>query len=234
MLRALALLALTSAGLVAGLYWLGAAGTGQIPDSPPTATETPLGPSHAAESQTSTRPIPEDEQTPPVIETVRRDIRDVTPEGVVDLPRAQGETIERLPAVLPPPPPPKPPEPVSWPNPRIDTPGELVSGETTIRLAGIKPLRVDESCETAGGSWPCGRFARTALRRLVRGRTISCDPVKTSSSHIVTRCRSGGHDLSQWLVEQGWARASGEGLFAKESETARKAERGIWGKGRPR
>lgn len=234
MLRALALLALTSAGLVAGLYWLGAAGTGKIPESPPTATEAPVVPPRAAEPQTSASTTPEVEQTPPVIETVRRDIRDVTPEGVVDLPRAQGETIERLPAVLPPPPPPKPPEPVSWPNPRIDTPGELVSGETTIRLAGIKPLRVDESCETAGGSWPCGRFARTALRRLVRGRTISCDPVKTSSSHIVTRCRSGGHDLSQWLVEQGWARASGEGLFAKESETARKAERGIWGKGRPR
>lgn len=257
MLRAIALLVVTMTAITAALYWFGTPETGStnratapekgnvsgaadksepVRHDPERRKPASGEPEQAEWSRPSEEP---DGKSRSAFETVRRDIRDVTPEGIIDLPGAQGDRIERLPAVVPPPPPPKPPEPVMWRNPVIENPGELVSQGTVIRLAGIEPLGADEHCNAGDGrTWPCGRFARTALRRLVRGRTLSCDPAalleEETASRIVTRCRAGGHDLSQWLVEQGWARDSGDGLFSHEAQTARKAERGIWGKGRPR
>lgn len=167
----------------------------------------------------------------PRLERVRPGIRDVSPDGVVRAPLAPGELVERLPAVVPPPPPPRPPKPVVYARPQAIEAGVLGVGERTVRLAGIEPTPASRRCAGAAGDWPCGAFARTALQRFLRQRTLDCDPApEPASASVVTTCRVGGQDIARWLVAQGWAKASGAG-YAKEEAQARAARLGIWGDG---
>lgn len=110
----------------------------------------------------------------------------------------------------------------------------------TIRLKGIHPLAADETCVAASGErWPCGTFARTALRRFMRGRAIRCDlQSKTAvaatavaeNSPVVTTCMLAGDDIAGWLVSHGWARAAKGGLYGDLEKAARDAGLGIFGK----
>jgi endonuclease YncB( thermonuclease family) len=107
--------------------------------------------------------------------------------------------------------------------------GVLVSGGKEIRLAGIKPLASDARCIDTTGEWPCGAFAKVAFQRLVRQRTIECDPVDgNGAAQIVTACRVAGADMALWLVRQGWATPAGAGL--EDALAGAKADgRGQWG-----
>lgn len=170
-------------------------------------------------------------------EPVRRDLRDVTPPGAVRLPTLEKPSVERLPAVVPPPPPPRPPEPVLWPLPVVETAGSILSRGVTIDLAGIETLPLEARCgDEAGGQWPCGRLARAALRRLVRNRTIACDPPEPADgeARIERICRLGDQDLSAWLVERGWADAKSESPYLEAARQAQDAGRGQWSPDRPR
>ncbi len=82
------------------------------------------------------------------------------------------------------------------------------SGNRTVTLANITPLPVDETCENDGESIPCGRMARTALRALVRSRTLNClaQPKADESNIISTSCRVGKIDLAKWLIDQNWVK----------------------------
>lgn len=93
----------------------------------------------------------------------------------------------------------------------IESAGMINVRSHRIALAHVAAPAVDEKCtNTAGVDWPCGRRARTALRRLVRRREIGCLPVSIIETEIesieVARCEVDGTDLSKWLVEQGWAK----------------------------
>ena len=159
-----------------------------------------------------------------------REVRDVTPRELVQGPDLQSGMLERLPAVEPPPPPKKPPVPSRWKRPVIDMAGRFISDGKTVTLSGVKPLPLDRQCRKADGTnWPCGRFARTAMRNLVRGRTISCDPGRqeTDGEHITTSCKIGDTDLAAWLVGNGWAEPVGA-AYAEELKQARKTGLGIW------
>jgi len=201
------LLAVAGTFLLA-LHW------GWLPELP----QQPQPPPHAAVS-------------PPRLEPVRPGIRDVSPEGVVRAPLSPGEMVERLPAIVPPPPPPRPPKPVVYARPQAIEAGVLGVGERTIRLAGVDPTPAGRRCSGTAGDWPCGAFARTALQRFIRQRTLDCEPgAAQQGDTFVTACRIGGRDIGQWLVAQGWAAASGKD-YAKDQEQARAARLGIWGDG---
>lgn len=164
------------------------------------------------------------------LEPVRQGLRDVTPQDGVHLPKPEG-MLARLPAVVPPPPPPRPPKPANFALPVVVGAGILEAGGETIRLPGILPLAADSQCEGAAGKWPCGAFARTALQRYLRRRTIDCAAQgERDGGMLVTPCSVGGSDIGQWLVEQGWVRPEGD-RYAQAAAQARKAGRGVWGEG---
>ncbi|MCG6857503.1 MAG: thermonuclease family protein [Salaquimonas sp.] len=190
----------------------------------------------------------------PVLETVRGDIRNVTPDHVLPGPEVHDRMIVRLPAAEPPPPPPRPPEPERWRRALVVSPGVLKSGTREIVIAGIEPLAGDAVCGAGEAQrWPCGKFASSALRRLIRQRPIECDPVEpgtgasddtlearvsaaledksANSDRIVTHCRIAGRDIGEWLVEQGWAKPKAGADYDKAFGKAQKAGRGQWRQG---
>jgi endonuclease YncB( thermonuclease family) len=181
------------------------------------------------------------EKEKPVVETVRRDIRDVTAPQMTQIPMPENGTILRLPAKPAPPARKRTVRPEPFTNPEISSVGGFRSGGKTFRLHGIVSLPPNAACGlSAGGTWPCGAFARTALQRLVRQRTLLCtnpggDPIDraTITDGSELRCVVSGHDLSAWLVENGWAvpsAGSDPGLDAA-LKTARGERRGQWGDG---
>ncbi len=168
-------------------------------------------------------------------EPVRRDIRNVTPDNVTPAPRIETSVISRLPAISPPAPPPRPPEPVEWLRPQVEAAGVITSRGTTIRIAGIRPLPLDRRCRAADGEdWPCGMFARTAMRQFIRWRAIDCAPAEPMDEQIETRCHLAGHDIGEWLVRQGWAVPDGDaGDYLDALAAAKREHRGQWNSSKP-
>jgi endonuclease YncB( thermonuclease family) len=167
-----------------------------------------------------------------VQEPIRRDIRNVTPPGMLQAPKLEGETILREPAKLLPKPPPRPPQPDLYARPIVEAAGIVRSGKVTIRIADVQALGIDESCAGSDGrTWPCGIHGKTALQRLIRQRTISCDPsgFPDGNGGVARRCAVGGIDIARWLVEQGWAIPDGRSDLAGSFQTARESKRGQWG-----
>ncbi|MCB1386945.1 MAG: thermonuclease family protein [Nitratireductor sp.] len=120
-----------------------------------------------------------------------------------------------------------PKAPTSFARPLAIDAATLRSGGTVIELAGVRAHPATHRCEIGGASWPCGNFARAALQRLIRARSIACDGEFTGEARFRGQCRLGGTDLAAWLVAQGWAAAATDDLKPLEAE-ARKAGRGIW------
>lgn len=168
---------------------------------------------------------PETQQGTLPVEPVKKDLRDAG-SGVVPSLRPKGDTVERLPA--------KPvtvtsrlrkAKPLKLVRPVVPVPGVLQSGTTSIGLARIAAIPLEQTCGLSRR--PCGRQARTALRRFVRGRTTHCQAVPDSNPGIAD-CRIGTHDLSTWLVTHGWAEAlPGSGLESLTAE-AKSRKIGLW------
>lgn len=104
-----------------------------------------------------------------------------------------------------------------------------ISGKV-LELDGIVPVAVNRQCtDTSGEGWPCGRMARTAFANLVRGRTIDCDVPSTEwSGTAKANCTLAEKDLSQWLVENGWAEAAAGSVLEAAAEAARAAGVGLY------
>jgi endonuclease YncB( thermonuclease family) len=104
-----------------------------------------------------------------------------------------------------------------------------VSGKE-VKLAGIEAPHAAQPCfKENGRRWECASSARSALRKLVRGRTVSCELKDAAAEGLaVAHCRSGSEDLAAQMVRSGYAFASSEGLYASEEEAARKDKSGIW------
>ena len=123
---------------------------------------------------------------------------------------------------------------IELPRPTIENAGDLSFGERKLQLAGIVSTPADRICGPAGRQWPCGMMAKTALRQLLRNRSINCDlDTAEWKGTITAACRLGTQDLGSWLAENGWAEAAAGSPLAAISETARQAGRGIYG-GDPR
>jgi endonuclease YncB( thermonuclease family) len=124
------------------------------------------------------------------------------------------------------------PEPRRFPHIIAEDTGTLKSGEVTIRLAGIAPLGLDRRCGEGDAAWPCGRVGRSAVRRLIRGRTIACTELtETGAGTFTGRCTVAGTDIGEWLVRYGWARPTEPAAAEPYREAlalARREGRGQW------
>lgn len=110
--------------------------------------------------------------------------------------------------------------------------GSLNADGMTITLAEIEVAGLSGQCEDSRGqAWPCGRAARSALMRLIRGRAVMCHvPVKGQHKSLTARCSVGGNDLSFWMVAQGWAKPTQppQAAFKEAADAAREQRLGIW------
>jgi endonuclease YncB( thermonuclease family) len=115
-------------------------------------------------------------------------------------------------------------------RPMVDNAGMLSFGERRLQLAGIVPTPVDRICGPAGRQWPCGMMAKTALRLLLRNRSVSCDLETVEwKETVTTACRLGTEDLGAWLAENGWAEAAVGSPLTAAAEKARQAGIGLYG-----
>ncbi|MEP3280114.1 MAG: thermonuclease family protein [Stappiaceae bacterium] len=178
-----------------------------------------------------------------------RSVRNVTPTGIT---RSQESTgpLKRIKSAIRKPEKPKRARKEAVTRPVINAAGFLENTKKQrFPFAHIEALEQDAECTLASGEkWPCGVSARTALRRLVRGRTVECtaDEVENPSLEIVVAetsksdvdaeaeifftCRLGNIQINRWLVAYGWARPAGQPdeTYAKLEQTARSQNRGQW------
>ena len=108
----------------------------------------------------------------------------------------------------------------------------LVVGGTRVRLYGIDAPEGPQSCnDAAGAAYPCGERAAAALRELVRGKTVHCDPRGLDEyRRTVAICTADGIDLNAEQVETGMAVAYQDisPLYLPNEERAKENRRGVW------
>ncbi len=158
-------------------------------------------------------------------------IRNVTPADILPPPPVQGP-LKRVEAKLPDLPKVEVPKDLTFRRPLVLDAGTLRHKRLTIRLAGLNGPALAETCPSRlGGTWPCGRRARTALRAFVRRRAVTCDAVTEISPGLISaQCRRQDTDLSDWMVSQGWAHPADDAPQALRdaAEAARSGRKGIW------
>ncbi|MEO3386363.1 thermonuclease family protein [Mesorhizobium sp. CAU 1741] len=97
-----------------------------------------------------------------------------------------------------------------------------------VALEGIDVTAADEVCGPE--EWPCGVHARTAFRNWLRGRALTCVvPRVAPDDVVVAKCARAAQDPAEWLVSQGWARATAAGPYAEIGSQARADRRGLFG-----
>ena len=205
----------------------------------PVRTETPIADAAPAEPATAKHPSRLSEVTfelrpatgedrPPERDIAATPVRDVTPPDMTAGPKVSGPLTR---VALPEPEPEARVERLF--QPIVVAAGTIKVRGRDIRLAGIAALGFDERCGEGAAAWPCGRMARAALRRFIRGRAIECDvPPGADDIPDPATCRIGGEDIAQWLVTQGWAKRDGN-RYGEEEDAARRAKLGLWSEERP-
>ncbi len=122
-------------------------------------------------------------------------------------------------------------------NPVINTArvidGDTIAlGEERHRLFGIDAPERGQDCHAMGLAWECGNAATDALKAFVEqhGR-VACESTGTDRyGRSVSRCTSGGRDLGDFMVRNGWAldyAAYSGGAYAAAELEARAGGRGI-------
>jgi len=105
-------------------------------------------------------------------------------------------------------------------------------GEQRIRLLNMDAPEIGQTCDDAAGKpWRCGEAAANALRELVAGGPVTCDPSgEDPYGRLLAHCTAAGIDLGQAIVERGLAvafvRYDDEYLNAEIA--AFKSGRGMW------
>ncbi|MBY4608161.1 thermonuclease family protein [Rhizobium sp. 9T] len=120
-------------------------------------------------------------------------------------------------------------KPIELTRPVAENAGVLSFGERRLQLAGIIPTPADRICGPAGRQWPCGMMAKTALRQLLRNRSLTCDLDMAEWKGMATAaCRLGTQDLGTWLAENGWAEAEASSPLDAVAEKAKQVRKGIY------
>ena len=167
------------------------------------------------------------EPVAPSIEPARV-VRDVTPDNMTAGPKVTG-TLARVAT---------PAEPSKARTQRLFnaivlSAGMIKAKNQEIHFAGINAPGFEERCGEGAAAWPCGRMARAALQRFIRGRAIDCEvPAGAERVPDQATCEIAGENVSEWLVAQGWAKRNGDSFEDAEAK-AREAKLGLWSEGRP-
>jgi endonuclease YncB( thermonuclease family) len=110
--------------------------------------------------------------------------------------------------------------------------GTISISSTRIRLEGIDAPETDQTCVDANGkNWLCGKIATRELKDYVRGQDLTCKPRAFDRfKRVLAVCfLPDGSDINAWMVQQGWALASGFArIYESEEAEAKAAKRGIW------
>jgi endonuclease YncB( thermonuclease family) len=213
--------------LLFGLMLVAAFAVGLVVIAPDLPDNLPLPAANSVVSPPEIRPV-----RPSGEAAIGRTVRDVTPQAMTSGPAATGPVARIEPPAheqLTP-----KPRTERLYNPVVTAAGLIKARGRDFRLAGISAPDFEVRCGEGTAAWPCGRMARAALRRFVRGRAIECIvPAGADEIPNPAECRvAGGEDLAAWLVAQGWARAKGATYEALEAK-AREEKLGLWGEARP-
>ena len=107
----------------------------------------------------------------------------------------------------------------------------LRAGKQTFHLfAADVPGREGTCTYRDGRRWACGLRAYVALLNLIGSSAIECHP-KDSDKPDVVICHKGNIDLSEWMLEHGWARLHPgvtNSRYLAAVRAAKAAKIGIW------
>lgn len=113
--------------------------------------------------------------------------------------------------------------------PRVIDGDTIELEDTNIRLAGLDaPERSQRCTDGRGDEFNCGRAATDYLRFLTRDGTTTCrGRGRDRYDRMIGQCRSNGVNLSEAMIERGWAVAY-LGDYAAVEAQARENEIGLW------
>jgi endonuclease YncB( thermonuclease family) len=104
---------------------------------------------------------------------------------------------------------------------------------SVVALKGVTgPLFMEVCTDGNDKTWKCGARARAELARLVGPRSIGClDLVPVDDNTTSADCYVGSRNLTQWMVQQGWADPidRGDATLSPLYDEARAAKRGRFG-----
>jgi endonuclease YncB( thermonuclease family) len=164
----------------------------------------------------------------PVSTEPARIVRNVTPDNMTAGPKVTG-TLAR---VATPVEPPKARRERLF-NAIVLSAGTIKAKNQEIHFAGVSAPAFEDRCGEGDAAWPCGRMARAALQRFIRGRAIDCEvPAGAERVPDQATCEIASENVSEWLVAQGWAKRNGD-AFEEAEAVAREAKLGLWSEGRP-
>lgn len=123
--------------------------------------------------------------------------------------------------------------------PRIVDGDSLVVNGIMIRSEGYDSPEWDQVCHRGEPprAYRCGLAAKDALRSLIAGRAVECEPVpqadggtKDRYGRTLARCSVGGVDIGAWMVEHGHALAfvRYSDRYVPEERRAQAAKAGMW------
>jgi endonuclease YncB( thermonuclease family) len=106
---------------------------------------------------------------------------------------------------------------------------------TRIRLFGIDAPELHQECRRTSGTvallYPCGRDAKAALGRIIRGASVSCQGKdRDRYGRTVATCTVAGRDIGREMVREDWAVAfiRYSRAYVDDESAARAAGAGLW------
>jgi endonuclease YncB( thermonuclease family) len=101
-----------------------------------------------------------------------------------------------------------------------------------IHLYGIYIPPTDQTCYTFVRPVPCGSRASLALNFKIEGDFVHCmERARHTDGSITANCSLNGEDLSEWMLQHGWAVALPDAPFqyAALEKIAQSRGLGVWG-----
>lgn len=112
-------------------------------------------------------------------------------------------------------------------EPRVSDGDSFWLSDRRIRLIGLDAPELAQSCRLDGREQPCGTMARDALREIVAGGDLTCEPEgEDRYGRLLARCYLGDDDIGAEMVRSGWAVSTGD--YGRSEAAARAAGVGIW------
>lgn len=110
--------------------------------------------------------------------------------------------------------------------------GSMTVGGYLIHLYGIYIPPTDQTCYQFIRPMPCGSRASLALDFRISGDFVHCiERARNPDGSLIASCSAGGQDLSEWMLQKGWAVALPDAPFqyAAMEKIARAKGIGVWG-----